>query len=90
VRLNGPLTTPVIRGLSPAKGSAGAVVTLTGNHFGAKRGAVRFGAVTATQYLRWSDTLIKVKVPAGAASGDLRVVVKTSVGTSAARHFLKL
>jgi len=90
VRLSGPLTTPVIRGLSPAKGSAGAVITLTGKHFGAKRGAVRFGAVTATRYLSWSDTLIKVKVPAGTTSGDLNVVVKTSVGTSAARHFLRL
>ncbi len=92
VRLNGPLTTPVIRGLSPAQGSAGVVVTLSGKHFGARRGAgaVLFGAVTATQYLRWSDTLIKVKAPAGASSGDLAVVVKTSVGTSAARHFLRL
>ena len=92
VRLNGPLTTPVIRGLSPAQGSAGDVVTLTGKHFGARHGAgaVLFGAVTATRYLRWSDTLIKVKVPAGASSGDLGVVVKTSVGTSAARHFLRL
>jgi len=92
VRLSGPLTTPVIRGLSPAKGSAAAVVTLTGKHFGAKRGAgaVLFGAVTATQYLRWTDALIKVKVPAGTSSGDLAVVVKTSAGTSAARHFLRL
>ena len=92
MRLNGPLATPVIRGLSPTKGSAGAVVTLTGKHFGAKRGAgaVLFGAVTATQYLRWTDALIKVKAPAGASSGDLAVVVETSAGASAARHFLRL
>ena len=92
VRLNGPLSTPVIRGISPVKGGIGAVVTLTGKHFGAKRGrgAVSFGDVAAIRYLRWSDTAIKVRVPAGTAAGDVAVTVRTAVGTSAARHFLRL
>ena len=79
VRLYGPLTTPVLRRISPATGSGGTVVTLSGMHFGAKRGrsAVLFGDLPATRYLRWSDTSLKVRVPAGTASGDVPVQVKT-------------
>ena len=92
VRLSGPLSTPVMQSISPARGSAGAVVTLTGVHFGAGRGAgaVWFGTVKATSYLRWSDTAIKVRVPAATAAGDVAVTVRTAAGISAARHFLRL
>ena len=67
------------------------MVTLTGMHFGTKRGrsTVSFGDVVATAYLRWSDTRLKVRVPAGTAGGDVPVQVKTQVGTSAARHLLR-
>jgi hypothetical protein len=91
VRLYGQLTTPVLRRISPATGGDGTVVTLTGMHFGTKRGrsTVSFGDVVASAYVRWSDTSLRVRVPAGTAGGDVLVQVKTRVGTSAARHFLR-
>jgi len=89
---NGARATPIIRGLSPARGHIGATVTLTGWHFGAKRSGsgVRFGAKTATRYVSWSATKIKVKVPKGTAKGKVKVTVKTAAGRSAAKGFKRL
>ena len=92
VLLNGPHVAPVLRGLSPARSPAGAVVTLSGSHFGSRQGAgvVRFGAVKANDYVSWSATRIEVKVPAGAAKGSITVTAKTVAGRSAARSFRRL
>jgi len=82
VLLSGPRSLPVIFRLSPAPGSAGITVTIAGHHFGAARGrsTVRFGTTTASRYLRWSTTRIRVKVPAGTARGLVHVTVKTVAG----------
>lgn len=92
VLLNGPHAAPVLTGLSPVRGPAGAVITLTGMRFGARRGAgtVRFGAVTATSYVSWSSTKIKVRVPDDTAAGRVGVMVKTVAGRSAKRRFHRL
>ena len=92
VLLNGPHEAPVLRGISPARGMAGAVVTLTGLRFGVRQGAgaVRFGSVKATGYVSWNSTKIKVRVPAGTAAGRVRVTVKTVAGRSRARCFRRL
>ena len=92
VLLNGPREAPALSRLSPLRGRAGAVVTLTGLRFGARQGAgtVRFGAVKATDYVSWSSTKIKVKVPAGTAAGRVTVTVKTVAGRSPARCFRRL
>ncbi len=69
---------PRIDSLSPSRGRIGTVVTITGDHFGVSRSdsVVRFGGnKAATNYPSWSDKSIKCKVPAGAATGDVRVTV---------------
>jgi hypothetical protein len=62
--------------MSPARGSAGAPVTITGEKFGATQGssAVRFGAVPAT-VRRWSDSSLVVEVPAAAKPGSVDVLI---------------
>ncbi len=89
VLLNGPHVAPALTGISPLQGRVGAVVTLAGAHFGARRGAgvVAFGRVTATSYVSWSGTKIRVRVPAGSPTGRLGVRVRTVAGSSTARTF---
>ena len=89
VLLNGPAAAPVLRTLSPGQGRVGAVVTLTGIRVGLKRGAgvVRFGGATATSYVSWSSTKIRVRVPAGTAWGWVQATVRTVAGTSASKSF---
>ncbi len=81
--------TPDILKLSPTAGGRGAVVTITGRSFGKRRGAgfVTFGKVKAGKYLSWSATKIKVKVPAKASFGKVKVTVTTPTGRSAAKTF---
>jgi hypothetical protein len=92
VLLNGPHAAPVLGELTPRRGRIGTVVILTGAHFGARRGAgvVRFGTTTASTYVSWSSTTIKVKVPPGTASGWVKVTVKTVAGRSQAVAFHRL
>ena len=80
---------PVVTKLSPTAAKRGAVITVTGKHFGAKQGAglVRFGAKACTKYVSWTDTRIRCKVPAKAAFGSLKVTVKTAAGKSNAKTF---
>ena len=89
VLLNGPSAAPLLRAAVPAQGRVGAVVTLSGRYFGARRNSsvVRFGATTATRYVAWSTTRIKVRVPQGAARGRVKVTVTTVAGRSAGRPF---
>jgi FG-GAP-like repeat/IPT/TIG domain len=92
VLLNGPRVAPVLKGLSPVRGRAGAVVTLVGAHFGARRGAgvVKFGAVTATEYVSWRGTKIKVRVPEATPKGRVKVRVQTVAGRCTPKTFLRL
>jgi hypothetical protein len=87
VRMNGQ--PPVLTGLSPGQGRLGALITLTGRHFG-KRGAVRFGGETAGATVSWSASKIKVRVPRGTAKGPVKVTVTTLVGRSSGKPFLRL
>ncbi len=61
--------------LSPNTGAVGSVVTLTGTGFGTcrSRSFVSFNGVKAKDIVSWKDTEIKVKVPAGAATGNVTV-----------------
>src|SRR6185369_7792984 len=76
---------PNISGVSPASGSPGASVTISGGNFGATKGAstISFNGVTATP-TSWSATSIVVQVPAGATSGD---VVATIAGVQSNGSF---
>ncbi|MEI6091522.1 MAG: FISUMP domain-containing protein [bacterium] len=66
-----------ITAYAPTYARVGAVVTLTGNKFGATQGTsfVTFNNIKATDTISWSDTQIKVKVPANATSGKVYVTV---------------
>ena len=84
-----PGSKPVLAKLSPTAARRGAAVTLTGSGFGAKRGTsvVKFGKKACTKYLSWSATRIKVRVPAKAVFGKVKVAVRTAGGTSGSRIF---
>jgi hypothetical protein len=65
---------PAIVNLSPATGSPGTSVTISGSNFGATQGAntVTFNAITATP-TSWSSTTIVAPVPAVAVTGPVVV-----------------
>jgi hypothetical protein len=71
------LPTPNISSLSPTSGAVGATVNINGTNFGSSRGTstVNFHGTAVTSYTSWSATLIKVKVPSGATTGDVIVTV---------------
>jgi len=79
-------TTPSIASISPASGTAGSSVTITGSNFGATQGSsrVNFG-MTAATVTSWSNTSITATVPnlmAGAVSVSVTVGGTTSNSAS--------
>jgi len=72
--------TPFIASLSLSTGPVQMGFTITGTSFGAQQGTstVTLGSITlpAANVISWSDSAIKVSVPAGAATGN--VVVSTN------------
>jgi hypothetical protein len=80
---------PTLTMLSRRSGHRGTKVTITGTGFGVSRGGsrVRFGKKECTTYLYWSDTRIKLKVPAKAVLGKVKVTVQTSGGSTNAKSF---
>jgi Cellulose binding domain/Glycosyl hydrolase family 12/IPT/TIG domain len=82
----GGSTTPSIASISPASGTAGSSVTLTGTNFGSTQGSstVNFGVTPAT-VTSWSNTSITATVPnltAGAVSVSVTVGGTTSNSVS--------
>jgi hypothetical protein len=73
---------PQITSISPASGSVGTVVTITGTNFGTTQGtsSVSFSTTAAT-VSSWSDTQIIATVPTLSA-GTYNVAVTTSAGSS--------
>ena len=67
---------PSITSITPATGSGGTPVTITGADFGATQGtsSITFNG-TAAAPTSWSDTSIAVPVPAGATTGNVVVAV---------------
>jgi hypothetical protein len=80
---------PTITKLNPTSGKRGAVVTISGSFFGARRGAswVKFGTTKCGTYVSWSDDRISCRVPSKATLGKLKVTVRTAAGASNARVF---
>jgi hypothetical protein len=67
--------TPAIQSFLPADSAPpGAVISLQGQDFGSEPSAVTFGGTPAT-VLNWDDTSIDVRVPLGAETGRVPVVV---------------
>jgi hypothetical protein len=76
---------PDITDLSPATATVGQEITITGTNFGKAIGAgkVTFaGSGDTTAVNSWSDTEIKLNVPAGTVTGDVKVTEVTGVATS--------
>lgn len=72
-----PSKKATITSLTPQPIDIGGIITIKGTNFGANRDTsyVSFAGTQATDYSSWSDTEIIVKVPAGAKTGKLWVVV---------------
>lgn len=83
-QLNSVMATPTITGFSPTSIPAGtdAILTITGTNFGASQGtgfvafrnansssATDFVRPLLTDYVSWTDTEIRVKVPSASISG---------------------
>jgi hypothetical protein len=69
---------PVISNVSPTSDYAEHnTITITGSRFEATQGTsvVTFNGVSASTYVSWSDTEVKVKVPNDATTGDVKVKV---------------
>lgn len=73
---------PSITALSPATGTPGTLVTISGVHFGTAQGtsSVLFGSAAAA-VTAWSDTSVHITVPSLPA-GPASVTVKTGTKTS--------
>ena len=65
-------TGPIISKLEPDSGPAGTEIKIKGLNFGEDAGTVTFNGVTASQ-INWTDTKIRVTVPATATSGPVVV-----------------
>ena len=75
---------PIIESASFAGISAGDTVTIVGTHFRPARVASRvfFDGREASDYVSWSDTEVRVRVPSGLTLGTTRVTVETLWGAS--------
>lgn len=75
---------PVINSIIPDNGFIGDLITINGANFGASQGTnyVSFNSIKPHQndYWDWSNTQIIVKVPAGAATGNISLTVDGTQG----------
>ncbi|MBU4257609.1 IPT/TIG domain-containing protein, partial [Patescibacteria group bacterium] len=78
------LEPPHIDGVSPARAHVGDIIEIRGSWFLETRdsSSVSFNGRIAGDYISWSDGKIKVRVPAGAATGDLAVYVNGKVSNT--------
>ncbi|MGQ2983171.1 T9SS type B sorting domain-containing protein [Flavobacterium sp.] len=81
---------PVVTSFSPASGTSGAVVTITGNNFESGSGitAVQFNGISAAGFTIVSNTEVKAIVPATGTTGAITLTNTSCSGTSSA--FTKL
>jgi YD repeat-containing protein len=80
---------PGISAMTPAQGTAGTAVTITGTTFGATQGAsaVLFNGIPAT-ISSWSDSSIVAHAPGGTSTGNVAVVVNGATGAGPVFTFL--
>jgi regulation of enolase protein 1 (concanavalin A-like superfamily) len=78
-----PQPAPILSSVSPASGTTGTQVVLSGFGFGASQGnsVVRLNGVPVTVNT-WSNTSITITIPPGATSGPLAVAVAPSMTNS--------
>jgi RHS repeat-associated protein len=75
---------PTVTSISPAVGTVGTSVTLTGTGFGPQQNnsSVLFNGGATAAVTSWSDTEIVATVPPGAATGPVGVTVDAIIGSS--------
>lgn len=68
---------PIVSSVTPDSVGIGDVITIKGRNFGASRGtsSVKIGGSSATEFLSWVEIEIRTKVPEGAKSGSVEVIV---------------
>lgn len=68
---------PSISGIQPGNGLVGDMIIISGASFGSTQGTsyVSFNGTNVTNYQSWSESEIRVLVPAGATSGKVYVMV---------------
>lgn len=76
---------PEISSVTPDSASIGDTISIAGKNFTSTKGTVKFGSVNADTIVLWSDTLIRVKIPSSATSGN--VVITAGGVSSAGRQF---
>ncbi len=81
IEYQGISAAPAITSFAPASGPVGTVVTITGTNFTGAT-AVSFGGTAATSFTVVSATQITATVPAGAATGKVRVTTPAGYGDS--------
>jgi subtilisin-like proprotein convertase family protein len=74
---------PTLTGFTPTSGPASTVVTINGTKF-SDVSAVTFNGVSAVDFTVHSGTQIRATVPAGAATGPIRVITTNGTATSSA------
>ena len=83
---------PVIDLVNPSVGSPGDVMLITGENFGSSRNSsyveIAGSRLTSSGYLDWSDTEIKVLLPANVQDG--LVIVGTAAGTESHTDKIRL
>jgi len=72
-------STPKITSITPDSGYIGDVILISGSNFGNIRGksAIYFNNQPAVDYVSWNDTLINMKVPAGATTGKVMLTINS-------------
>ena len=80
------LEQPQVTSVSPSSAHLGDIVEVKGSWFLDQRGVsyVSFAGAGGSEYPLWSDGKIKVRVPAGATTGDLAVNVNGHLSNSVA------
>ncbi|WP_285571921.1 IPT/TIG domain-containing protein [Geothrix limicola] len=77
---------PTLTGMSPATGTVGTTVSITGRNF-QDTTSVTFGGVPATRFKIVSGSLIQAVVPAGAVSGPIALLNRLGDGGATASSF---
>lgn len=80
-----------LNNIAPTRGAVGELFTIVGSDFGAVRGrqiaSINRGRVNPLTVVSWSNTRIRVRIPAGLAAGNYKVLVyydntyRTSTGS---------
>jgi hypothetical protein len=77
-----PMAAPVVTSFTPEKGPHGTLVEVRGEGFASATG-VAFDGTAAPGFVFEGDTLLRVKVPAGATTGPLTVTNPAGTGAGA-------